>query len=407
LQKILIAMSGGVDSSVAAYILQQDHKNCIGAMMKLYDSAKATMSLPEGSGVGLCPAEWRGVGFDSCEAGVHKHGPPGQQAQLARGQSPTGIKTCCSLDDVEDARQVAASLSMPFYVFNFTDTFAEAVMDRFIQAYKCGKTPNPCIDCNRFMKFERFLRRATELDCSHIATGHYARISADTNGRYLLKTGLDTTKDQSYVLYAMNQQQLSRTLLPLGGLTKEEVRKIAEEQRFVNAKKRDSQDICFAPDGDYAGFIERYASGGGAIPGYKIEPGKFLNTQGEILGGHKGIIHYTIGQRKGLGISAPHPLFVLSLNPQDNTVTLGKSEELFATTFTANDINLIPMDKLDGSLRVQAKIRYSHIAQPATLWQTDEDTIRIEFDTPQRAITPGQAVVLYDGDIVVGGGTIL
>jgi len=199
----------------------------------------------------------------------------------------------------------------------------------------------------------------------------------------------------------MNQQQLSRTLLPLGELTKEEVRNIAEHQGFVNAKKRDSQDICFAPDGDYAGFIERYT-----CSCQKPETGNFIDTDGKVLGEHKGITHYTIGQRKGLGISAPHPLFVLSINPQDNTVTLGKSEELFTTTLTASDINLIPIDKLDGPLRVQAKIRYSHVAQPATLWQTGEDEIRVQFDTPQRAITPGQAVVMYDGDIVVGGGTI-
>jgi tRNA-specific 2-thiouridylase len=353
--KILIAMSGGVDSSVAAFILQKQNKNCVGAMMKLYTNDD------------LSPMY--------------------------------ASKTCCSLEDVEDARQVAASMNMPFYVFNFTAVFAETVMERFVLAYKRGQTPNPCIDCNRFMKFERFMQRAMELDCTHIATGHYARVEPDTNGRHLLKTGLDETKDQSYVLYSMTQTQLSRTLFPLGGLTKEEVRKIAEEQGFVNAKKRDSQDICFAPDGDYASFIERHT-------GEQIPPGNFINSRGEIIGSHKGIIHYTIGQRKGLGISAPHPLFVLKLNTQDNTVTLGSSEELFAKTLKARDINLIPFEKLNGSLKVQAKIRYSHKAQPATLRQTGEDEIHIEFDSPQRAITPGQAVVMYDGDIVIGGGTI-
>ena len=354
--KTLIALSGGVDSSVAAFLLKQNGHKCIGAMMKLYENND--IALPKNS------------------------------------------KTCCSLDDAEDARQVAASLDMPFYVFNFTEGFAETIMERFVQAYLNGQTPNPCIDCNRFMKFERFLQRATELECSHIATGHYARIQPDANGRFLLKTGLDASKDQSYVLYAMTQPQLSRTLLPLGELTKAQVRHIAEEQGFINAKKRDSQDICFAPDGDYAGFIERYTS-------LASPPGKFIDTNGRPLGSHRGIIHYTIGQRKGLGISAPHPLFVLSINPRENTVTLGTSDELFSTTLQARDINLIPMEKLDGPLRVQAKIRYSHAAQPATLWQTDEDTLRVEFDSLQRAITPGQAVVIYDGEVVIGGGTIM
>jgi tRNA-specific 2-thiouridylase len=353
-EKVLIAMSGGVDSSVAAYMLKEAHFDCVGAMMKLYTNDDLA---PELAG-----------------------------------------KTCCSLDDVEDARQVAASMDMPFYVFNFTDTFAETVMDRFVEAYQRGQTPNPCIDCNRFLKFERFLHRANELGCSHIATGHYARI-APAGDRWLLKTGIDRTKDQSYALFTMTQPQLARTLLPLGGLTKEEVRQIADAQGFVNAKKRDSQDICFAPDGDYAGFIERHT-------GKKIPAGKFISPDGKILGEHRGIIHYTIGQRKGLGISAPHPLFVLSMNTADNTVTLGTNEELFTTTLEAHDINLIAVNRLDAPMRVQAKIRYSHEAQPATLWQTGEDTVRVEFDTPQRAITPGQAVVMYDGDVVVGGGTI-
>jgi len=356
MSKVLLAMSGGVDSSVAAYLLKQSGHDLTGAMMKLYSDDDI-------------PASHRQKG-------------------------------CCSVEDAEDARSVAHSLDIPFFVFNFTDTFAQQVMDRFADAYSRGQTPNPCIDCNRFMKFERFIRRAHEMECNHISTGHYARVEKDCTGRHLLKTGRDHTKDQSYVLYAMTQAQLSKTLLPLGELTKEEVREIAECQGFINAKKRDSQDICFAPDGDYAGFIARHT-------GNPMKKGHFINKEGHILGQHSGIIHYTIGQRKGLGISAPEPLFVLALDAQNNTVTLGASEDLYSKTLTANDINLIPFDKLDGQLKVTAKIRYSQPAQSATLWQLDDDTIKIEFDTPQRAITPGQAVVMYDGDVVVGGGSIM
>jgi len=356
-------MSGGVDSSVTAYLLNKRGASCIGAMMKLYTN-------------------------DDIE----------QDHVLAS-------KTCCSLADAEDARQTAASLNIPFYVFNFTEHFANAVMERFVQAYINGRTPNPCIDCNRFLKFERFLHRATELECTHIATGHYARIEKDVNDRYLLKTGIDSSKDQSYVLYAMTQPQLSRTLLPLGCLTKSEVREIAEAQGFINARKRDSQDICFAPDGDYAGFIKRYCTNE-PHQARNDATGNFITLCGKILGRHRGIVNYTIGQRKGLGISATHPLFVLSINATDNTITLGKSEELFTNVLTANDINLIAMDRVNTPIRIQAKIRYSHTAQPATLWQTSNTEFRVEFDHPQRAITPGQAVVMYDGDVVIGGGTI-
>ena len=356
MKNILLAMSGGVDSSVAAYLLKQQGHNLTGAMMKLYTDD----NMPEN----------------------HRQ------------------KGCCSLEDAEDARAVANTLGIPFYVFNFTDTFEQDVIERFIKAYQQGITPNPCIDCNRYMKFQRFIHRATEMECGFISTGHYARIEKDTNGRYLLKTGLDNTKDQSYVLYAMTQQQLSQTLLPLGELTKEEVREIAQSQGFINAKKRDSQDICFAPDGDYAGFIERHT-------GEIIKPGRFVSSTGEVLGQHRGLIHYTIGQRKGLGLFNPEPLFVLSIDKQKNTVTVGKSEELFSSFLTATDINLIPMDIVYGKLRITAKIRYSHPPQPATLWQMDKNTIKLEFDTPQRAITPGQAVVMYNDDIVVGGGTII
>jgi len=348
-------MSGGVDSSVAAFLLQRKGYDCAGAMMKLFD----------------------------------------------------GDGSCCSLDDAEDARAVAQGLGIPFHVFNFTETFKEQIIARFAAMYRMGRTPNPCIDCNRFVKFEKFLHRAEELDRDYIATGHYARAERDTNGRFLLKKGLDNTKDQSYVLYAMTQRQLSRTLFPLGGLTKDAVRRLAAQEGFINAKKRDSQDICFAPDGDYAGFIERYEENGATsdLVGQKLS-GDFIDTEGRFLGKHRGLIHYTVGQRKGLGISAPHPLYVCALDVENNNVILGKSEALFSKTLTADEINLIPFDALPSPMRVTAKIRYSHTPQHATVRQTDDDQLYVEFDQPQRAITPGQAVVLYDGDTVIGGGTI-
>jgi len=344
-----MAMSGGVDSSVAAYLLKSQGNELVGAMMKLFGDDK--------------------------------------------GENPRG---CCTLSDADDARAVANAIGVPFYVFNYRDVFDEKVLERFVSFYSKGITPNPCIDCNRFVKFEKFLHRASELECDFIATGHYARISKE-NGRFLLKTGADSAKDQSYVLYAMTQKQLAKTVFPLGELNKDEVREIAEAQGLVNAKKRDSQDICFAPKGDYAGFITRRT--GSAPP-----QGNFTDKNGKILGRHRGVINYTIGQRKGLGISAPEPLFVTDI--KENTVVLGADSELFSKNLTANDINFIPFEELGGKLRVHAKIRYAHAPQPATLWQTDADSVRLEFDEPQRAITPGQAVVFYEGEIVLGGGTI-
>ena len=303
-----------------------------------------------------------------------------------------------SLADAEDARAIAYRLNIPFYVFNFTQCFTQEVIRRFVGAYQSGSTPNPCIDCNRFVKFEHFLRRSRELDMDCIATGHYARV--EKNGeRFLLEKGVDDTKDQSYVLYAMTQAQLSHTVFPLGGMTKKQVREIARDLGFVNAGKHDSQDICFVPGGDYAGFIERYS---GTAP----ERGRFVDARGNDLGEHKGIVHYTVGQRKGLGLSATAKLYVREVRAGSNSVVLGKSDELFSKSLTARDVNLIPFDRLDTPIKVRAKIRYKQPEQPATVWQVDADTLRIEFDAPQKAITKGQAVVLYDGDIVVGGGTI-
>ena len=353
-KKALIAMSGGVDSSVAAFLTQQQGFTCAGATMKLISNDDDNL--------------------------------------LGRE------KSCCSLDDVEDARSVAQALGMPFYVFDFTRDFQAQVIDRFIAAYQNGATPNPCIDCNRYLKFERLLQRATQLGMDCIVTGHYARIEHDA-GRWLLKKAVDDTKDQSYVLYAMTQAQLARTRLPLGGMRKSEIRAIAEEQGFVNANKRDSQDICFVPGGDYAAFIEQQTG----KPG---ESGDFLDLQGNVLGRHRGMIRYTVGQRKGLGLSFPQPMYVREKDAAANTVTLCKNEELFSRALEAADFNWIACEGLTSPTRVKAKARYNQAAQWAVAEQTGPDTVHVAFDQPQRAITKGQAVVLYDGETVLGGGTI-
>ena len=270
--------------------------------------------------------------------------------------------TCCSLDDVEDARSVAYRLGMPYYVFNLKDKFAECVIDRFVDAYEHGITPNPCIDCNRELKFGALLDRALELGYDYLATGHYARVDYDeAAGRWRLLRGRDRRKDQSYVLYQLTQFQLSHLLLPVGEFDKDTIRQEARQAGLNVADKSDSQDICFVPDGDYAGFIERYT-------GKTSRTGAFLNTAGEPIGTHRGVIHYTIGQRKGLGISAPHPLYVCGICPEQNTVTLGGSQDLFSRRLTATDVNLISCDSLEKPVRVQAKIRYRHPEQPATAW---------------------------------------
>lgn len=354
-QKAMIAMSGGVDSSVAAVLMKEQGYDCIGATMKLYHNED----------IGLCRSH-----------------------------------TCCSLEDVEDARSVAYAIGMPHYVFNFSDRFRETVMDRFVCAYENGRTPNPCIDCNRYLKFEKLFLRARELQCDYVVTGHYARIEYDEKlKKFLLKKAVDATKDQSYVLYSMTQEQLAHTQFPLGTLSKVEARRIAEEHGLINAKKHDSQDICFVPDGDYAAFIERHT-------GKCYPQGDFIDVHGNVLGRHKGIIRYTVGQRKGLGLSFPEPMYVKAVDPKANTVTLAPDRELYSSTLTARDINLISVDRIDAPLRLKAKVRYRHEEQWATVKQTGDDELYLTFDQPQRAITKGQAVVLYDGDIVVGGGTI-
>ncbi len=354
--KALIAMSGGVDSSVAAYLMRKQGYECIGATMKLYHNE------------------------DICIPKDH---------------------SCCSLDDVEDARAVAASMDIPYYVFNFSERFKEEVMDKFVHCYECGITPNPCIDCNRYLKFEYLYNRAKELGYDYVVTGHYAQIKYDASiDRYLLSKAVDASKEQSYVLYSLTQEQLAHTQFPLGCMPKSKTREIAEQQGFINAKKHDSQDICFVQNGNYAEFIEDYTK--------KTYPeGNFVDVHGNILGRHKGIIRYTIGQRKGLGLSLKEPMYVMEINTTDNTVVLGRDADLFTDTLIANDINLISVPRIYGEMRVKAKVRYRHTEQPATVTQIGDDTIKVVFDEPQRAITKGQAVVLYDGDIVVGGGTIV
>lgn len=347
-------MSGGVDSSVAAYLMKKRGFDCIGVTMKL---------------------------FANKDIGISRE------------------HSCCSLDDVEDARSVAYSLDMPYYVFNFSDRFESDVIDRFIKAYENGITPNPCIDCNRFLKFDKLYMRAKELSRDYVVTGHYAIIEKGENGRYLLKKALDDTKDQSYVLYCLTQEQLSHTIFPLGNLTKSQARQIAQQQGFINARKADSQDICFVQNGSYADFIEQYT-------GKNYSDGDFLDENGKVIGRHKGVIRYTVGQRKGLGISAPEPLYVKAVNPVQNTVTLSYNNGLYSSIVTANDINLISVPEIKGEMRVKAKVRYRHTEQWATVTQNG-DTITAVFDEPQRAVTCGQALVLYDGDTVVGGGTII
>ena len=355
MRKAIIAMSGGVDSSVAALLTKETGDECIGATMKL---------------------------FHNEDIGVKRE------------------KTCCSLDDVEDARNVCYRMGIRYYVFNFSERFKEDVMDRFVDAYEHGATPNPCIDCNRYLKFDKMFQRMRELEYDYIVTGHYARVEYDEEkNRYLLKKAVDDTKDQSYVLYMLTQEQLAHIPLPLGGLRKTEVREIAEKHGFVNARKHDSQDICFVPDGDYAKFIEQYT-------GRKSIPGDFVDTEGNILGKHKGIIHYTLGQRRGLGIPAASRLYVCDISPKTNQVVLGNNEDLFHSELTATKVNLISCESLKEPMRLKAKIRYRHPEQEAVAWQTEDGVLHVRFDKPQRAITRGQAVVLYDGDIVVGGGVI-
>lgn len=318
------------------------------------------------------------------------------------GYDVTGITLrLCSENatDATDAKAVADKIGVCHLVDDMSDTFSKKVIDDFVNCYKEGGTPNPCIVCNKHIKFGAMLDYALKHDMDYIATGHYARIDKTKNDRYLLLKAKDESKDQSYVLYSLTQAQLSRILFPLGELTKSEVRAIAEKNDFINSRKRDSQDICFVPDGDYAAFIERYT-------GESFKHGDFVDLEGNKLGEHKGIIRYTVGQRKGLGISLGKPAFVCAKNMEENTVVLGENSDLFSKTLTAHDVNLISCDSISEPMRVKAKVRYNQKEQPATAVSIGESKIKVEFDEPQRAISKGQSVVLYDGDIVVGGGII-
>jgi tRNA-specific 2-thiouridylase len=347
-KRALVAMSGGVDSAAAAIIMRESGYDCVGVTMKLIAS---------------------------------------------------GGSKCCSLEDINDARQAAWKLGIPHYVLNYTEAFTRRVIEPFIASYESGETPNPCIECNRHLKFSLLLRRAFELEAETLVTGHYTRVEK-SGSRWLLKKGLDPAKDQSYVLYMMSQQELSHTVFPLGNYTKAEARKLAAEHGLANAGKTESQDICFVTDGDYAAFIENYT-------GKKYPEGNITDTEGKILGRHRGLIRYTLGQRRGLGIACNVPVYVSKKDVAANTLVLGDESTLYSKSFEAGNVNLIACENLAQPARLGIKTRYLQQESFALVEQTGTDRVRVTFEKPQRAVTPGQAAVFYDGDIVVGGGTIL
>ena len=350
-------MSGGVDSSVAACLLKEQGYDVIGVTMQIW-----------------------------------------QEEEPEKVEENGG---CCGLSAVDDARRVAWSLGIPYYVMNFRKEFKQTVMDYFMSEYLHGRTPNPCIACNRFVKWEALLSRSLEIGADYIATGHYARIMKLPNGRYTIRNSVTAAKDQTYALYNLTQEQLSRTLMPVGDYTKDEIRKIAGERGLAVAKKKDSMEICFIPDNDYAGLIEKTVE---HVPG----PGNFVDKNGTVLGRHKGITHYTVGQRKGLNLSMGKPVFVTEIRPETNEVVIGDNDDVFSDRLICTNLNWMAEEGLNGKERaVMAKIRYSHKGAPCVIREREDGTVECRFETPQRAITPGQAVVFYEDDHVFGGGTIL
>lgn len=352
-KRVLVAMSGGVDSSVAAYLLKKQGYDCIGVTMKLYGNE--LVERPQGH-------------------------------------------ACCSLEDVENAKQVARRLGIPHYVFNFSEDFETKVIRPFVERYQKGETPNPCIDCNRYLKFDRLLRRANELGCDFIATGHYAQ-AAEAHGIRRLEKAVDLERDQSYVLSYTTREQLDHILFPLGKLRKQEVRRIAEEQGFSNAHKHDSQDICFVSDGDYVGFLERYT-------GETCRRGALLDPDGTVLGTHRGAVAYTMGQRRGLGFAAGVRVYVCGKGMEDNTVTVGPEELLWSKALLTGDWNWLVQPESEA-FPAAAKVRYRQPDQACAVHVQEDGTVRLEFKQPQRAVTPGQIVTVYQGNTVLGGGTIL
>ena len=349
-------MSGGVDSSVAAYLLKKQGYDVIGLTMQIWQE-EDTKDIEENGG-------------------------------------------CCGLSAVDDAKRVANQLGIPHYVMNFRQDFKKYVIDDFIDEYRNGRTPNPCIRCNRYVKWESLLTRALGIGADYIATGHYARIRQLDNGRYVISNSVTAKKDQTYALYSLTQEQLARTLMPVGEFSKDEIRQIAVENGLLTANKPDSMEICFVPDNDYAGYIVNNSD-------VISTPGNFVDLQGNILGTHKGIIHYTVGQRKGLGIAFGKPMFVLKIRPDTNEVVLGTNEESFANKLYCKNLNFMAVDNVTEKTKLTAKIRYNHSGALCSIRKVEDDLYECVFTEPQRAITPGQAVVFYENDYVYGGGTII